>query len=134
MHCIGCGGLWFEHGQLDDLITQVPAPLEAVPLSELRAQMQDVLPPSRVVKYRSCPHCNHIMERRNYGSRSGVIIDICRQHGIYLDPGELVAIETFIAMGGLALHTNASPENPSPPIASHPRSMISRLLELLSWL
>lgn len=43
------------------------------------------------------------MNRRNFGRRSGVIVDECVEHGLFLDPGEFEAIETFIAHGGLAL-------------------------------
>ena len=41
------------------------------------------------------------MTRRNFRKISGVLIDICRDHGVWLDAGELERIRCFIANGGL---------------------------------
>ncbi|MFH1414745.1 MAG: zf-TFIIB domain-containing protein [Elusimicrobiota bacterium] len=41
------------------------------------------------------------MNRKMFKSISGVVIDICADHGIWLDPGELEQIRSFIADGGL---------------------------------
>ena len=53
-------------------------------------------------KYRKCPTCHEMMARRNYGRRSGVIVDICRAHGIWFDPDELPQILRWIKQGGLS--------------------------------
>ena len=39
--------------------------------------------------------------RKNFGKISGVIIDRCGKHGVWLDAGELEKIQHFIADGGL---------------------------------
>ena len=41
------------------------------------------------------------MHRKNYGKRSGVIVDWCGAHGTWLDADELEQIAAFIAGGGL---------------------------------
>ena len=41
------------------------------------------------------------MQRKNYGKRSGVIVDWCGTHGTWLDADELEQIAAFIASGGL---------------------------------
>jgi Zn-finger nucleic acid-binding protein len=41
------------------------------------------------------------MHRRNYGRRSGMIIDTCQLHGLWFDQGELAAILDWIHTGGL---------------------------------
>jgi len=41
------------------------------------------------------------MNRKNFGRISGVIVDECGDHGIWLDAGELQKIQHFIADGGL---------------------------------
>jgi len=51
-------------------------------------------------RYRRCPVCRKYMNRRNYGKRSGVIIDSCRQHGIWFDATELGALLRWIKKGG----------------------------------
>jgi hypothetical protein len=42
------------------------------------------------------------MQRRNFGKRSGVIVDVCGKHGVWLDADELEAVAAFIERGGLA--------------------------------
>jgi hypothetical protein len=41
------------------------------------------------------------MQRKNFGKRSGVIVDWCGAHGTWLDKDELEQIAAFIAEGGL---------------------------------
>lgn len=53
------------------------------------------------VRYLPCPVCQELMNRRNFGDRSGVIVDTCREHGIWFDPGELPRVMDFVANGGL---------------------------------
>jgi Zn-finger nucleic acid-binding protein len=52
------------------------------------------------VRYRKCPECDGFMNRRNYQKSSGVIIDVCRAHGTWLDADELEQIAGFILSGG----------------------------------
>lgn len=54
-----------------------------------------------VVKYVRCPVCLKMMNRTNFARISGVIIDSCRDHGIWFDPGEVEKIMAFVARGGL---------------------------------
>ena len=42
------------------------------------------------------------MTRRHYGRGSGVIIDVCREHGVWFDPDELPRILAWVRSGGLA--------------------------------
>ena len=51
--------------------------------------------------YRACPICHTLMHRRNYGRRSGILVDTCKQHGIWFDLGELDKILRWIKLGGL---------------------------------
>ena len=41
------------------------------------------------------------MNRVNFARISGVVVDVCKGHGTFLDPGELHAIVQFIHGGGL---------------------------------
>jgi Zn-finger nucleic acid-binding protein len=41
------------------------------------------------------------MNRVNFGQISGVVLDVCKKHGTFLDSGELQRIVTFIQQGGL---------------------------------
>jgi len=53
------------------------------------------------VQYVPCPKCRNLMNRRNFARVSGVIIDTCRDCGVWLDNQELSRIIQFINAGGL---------------------------------
>ena len=53
-------------------------------------------------QYRSCPVCGKMMQRKNYGRKSGVIVDQCREDGLWFDADELPRILAWIRGGGLA--------------------------------
>jgi Zn-finger nucleic acid-binding protein len=53
------------------------------------------------VRYRPCLRCSKMMNRVNFASLSGAVVDVCKGHGTFLDGGELHQIVTFIQAGGL---------------------------------
>lgn len=52
------------------------------------------------VRYVPCPVCTKIMNRQNFGRRSGVVIDVCKGHGVWFERSELRAAMAFIDNGG----------------------------------
>ena len=54
------------------------------------------------VAYRRCPQCDQAMHRKNFGRRSGVILDWCGDHGTWLDAKELEQVAQFVLSGALA--------------------------------
>jgi Zn-finger nucleic acid-binding protein len=55
------------------------------------------------VNYIPCPDCAQLMNRINFARCSGVIVDLCKKHGIWFDRDELTRIVEFIRSGGLEL-------------------------------
>jgi Zn-finger nucleic acid-binding protein len=53
------------------------------------------------VRYRPCPGCGLLMNRKNFGGTSGVILDVCSLHGSFFDRGELPRVLEFARRGGL---------------------------------
>lgn len=53
------------------------------------------------VNYVPCPECSQLMNRMNFARCSGVIVDICKNHGTWFDRDELSHIVEFIRDGGL---------------------------------
>jgi hypothetical protein len=41
------------------------------------------------------------MNRKNFGAHSGIIVDVCREHGTWFDGDELAAALEFVRAGGL---------------------------------
>jgi Zn-finger nucleic acid-binding protein len=50
--------------------------------------------------YRPCAVCGALMNRQNYGRRSGVILDICGAHGIWFDLDKLPRVLAWVQGGG----------------------------------
>jgi Zn-finger nucleic acid-binding protein len=53
------------------------------------------------VKYLRCPVCRGKMDRVNFARVSGVVVDVCADHGTWFDLNELHLIVDFIISGGL---------------------------------
>ncbi len=41
------------------------------------------------------------MNRKQFATGSGIVIDVCRDHGTFFDGGELAAIVDYVVGGGL---------------------------------
>ncbi len=96
--CPRCGGLHLGAAAFDaatrDADTRAKVRLEKPPtILEKGAPF----PP---VRYRRCPSCRELMNRINYAGGSGVIVDTCKEHGVWFDRGELTAIVDFLEGGG----------------------------------
>jgi Zn-finger nucleic acid-binding protein len=96
--CERCGGQLVAHGLLRALIEQREALGRAVP--SLDAPRGNPL--TSPVRYRSCPACDQLMNRKNFGGSSGIVIDVCSRHGTFFDQGELPRVLEFVRRGGLA--------------------------------
>lgn len=127
VECAACLGIWITPESFRAVTARAARAGTAdlalgVPIDELRPES---LPD--VARYIRCPACDEIMNRRQYrrGDRSsGVIIDHCRAHGVWLDHSELAAILEFVGsyaapdaapMPGLV--APPPPRAESPPIA-----------------
>lgn len=104
LECGRCAGLWlgnevFEH--LERRSRRRAASAEGKPVEPARVPPTAPTGEPGSRHYRPCPLCASLMHRRNYGHRSGVIVDTCRQHGLWFDQGELEAVVGWIRSGGL---------------------------------
>jgi len=97
--CERCGGQMVTHDLLRTLIEQREA------LGRAAASLVDVPrsnPLSDPVRYRACPSCGQMMNRKNFGGQSGIVVDVCALHGTFFDAGELPRVLEFVRRGGLA--------------------------------
>ena len=143
--CGGCGGLWLPAALLDALCAEAE-----------RAGIADLAPepakPAREeeIRYRPCAACGALMMRRNFGGSSGVVVDLCRAHGVWLDAHELERVLAWARGGGLERERTrrverarrAAQAGPSIPVAPIPAGRTvdawgdggSGLLEILAAL
>lgn len=53
------------------------------------------------MRYLACPVCTARMNRVNFARSANVIVDVCKEHGIWFDAGEVHAVIDFVERGGL---------------------------------
>jgi Zn-finger nucleic acid-binding protein len=97
--CRKCGGQFVEHALLRSLLEQY----ETTGLAFPDAPYHKPVPKAALehVHYRKCTVCQQMMNRKNFGTTSGVIVDVCSKHGTWFDPGELPQVFEFVKSGGL---------------------------------
>jgi len=59
-------------------------------------------PPPAAPRYWPCPECRRLMNRQNFARVSGIIVDVCKGHGVWFNRGELRRIIEFIRDGGMS--------------------------------
>jgi Zn-finger nucleic acid-binding protein len=97
--CATCNGLWVDAETLQRLVSEriKPAPLVGTGIAAPA--------PAHVklesVQYAPCPICKNLMNRLNFAHTSGVIVDVCTNHGTWFDADELRRVLEFISAGGL---------------------------------
>jgi Zn-finger nucleic acid-binding protein len=101
--CDECLGLFFDPGELEAVLEASVSNVFEVNRSQLD-QLNGAGSGGKLsVTYVKCPVCATIMNRVNFGARSGVVVDRCREHGIWLDGGELRRLCEWMKAGGKLL-------------------------------
>lgn len=95
--CPNCSGIWLDAGDFKILTSE----RDTYKDEDIPREVYLKKPIEPKVQYKKCVRCGRIMNRKMYKKISGVIIDICRDHGVWLDSGELEKVRIFIANGGL---------------------------------
>jgi Zn-finger nucleic acid-binding protein len=102
--CNVCGGVWLDVATFEYLVKsrdeQAGFALSGGPHLTLESY-SNASPDSGKPRYLPCPECGHLMNRKNFATTSGVIIDVCKPHGIWFDRDELGTIVQFVMKGGL---------------------------------
>jgi len=104
--CPDCLGLFLGTGGIETLLSSGVGPVWEVnrPLLDALGEAPRTAASPPPVRYRPCPCCGELMNRSLYGRRSGVIVDRCTAHGLWLDAGELRQLLEWSRAGG-QLHT-----------------------------
>jgi Zn-finger nucleic acid-binding protein len=105
LECPRCAGLWLEWEPFRLLekeaqrSAQAAADRRLASATPVETAVSD-LKGIETRAYRPCIVCGNLMHRRNYARSSGVIIDTCKDHGVWFDFEELARILTWIRRGG----------------------------------
>jgi len=101
--CDECLGLFFDPGELEAVLEASVSNVFEINRSKLGQLNESGSGNKLPVTYIKCPVCAVIMNRVNFGVRSGVVVDRCREHGIWLDGGELRQLCEWMKAGGKLL-------------------------------
>lgn len=103
LECQVCAGLWIGLESFHDLLTLEARGSAGESVSHRRpsaAAYSDK--PGSTKRYRPCPVCRELMTPRHVGQgRSGIILDVCGEHGLWFDCDELSHLIAWIRSGGL---------------------------------
>lgn len=98
--CERCDGMWADVATFEHLCATSE---ERSAVLGFLGERNRTVEPSSTISYVPCPDCGQLMNRSNFAKASGVIIDICKQHGVWFDAGELPRIIEFIQKGGMGI-------------------------------
>ncbi len=99
LECPICAGMWLGTEVFENLANKVQR--------QAAGGVESALGPKPFKKgvrkpwaYRKCIVCQKFMQRRNFAGASGIILDICHEHGIWFDNTELEQLVDWIREGG----------------------------------
>lgn len=98
--CRKCGGYWTDVVTFETVCADRESRAAVLGLISTAHQAAKNKKPAKV-SYIPCPDCRQLMNRSNFANSSGVIIDLCKQHGVWFDAEEFPKIIEFVRQGGL---------------------------------
>jgi len=101
LECGTCFGLWLDVPSFEKICADREQ--QAAVLGTASHAPEGNVRTGSPVQYVPCPECSQLMNRINFAHCSGVILDLCKKHGIWFDRDELSRIVEFIRGGGLEL-------------------------------
>jgi Zn-finger nucleic acid-binding protein len=96
--CPRCRGVWVERRALEAIVEDLGLYEEirgAFPGGDAAPSLRGGGP-----LYIKCPLCHDVMNRRQFAPGAKVIIDQCREHGVWFDERELPAVVDFVEQRG----------------------------------
>jgi Zn-finger nucleic acid-binding protein len=101
--CDECLGLFFDPGELEALLEASVSNVFNINRGTLDSINSSKRADENGISYIPCPVCKKLMNRINFGAKSGVVVDRCREHGVWLDGGELRHLFEWMKAGGKLL-------------------------------
>ncbi len=97
--CARCGGLWVDSSSFHRICQETE---EQTMVLEGTSSGPETPPTTVSHRYWPCPECRRLMNRQNFARVSGIIVDVCKGHGVWFNQGELRRIIEFIRDGGMS--------------------------------
>lgn len=121
--CGSCYGLFFDRGEIEVMLQSSVSHVFDINIRHIDNINKDRYRLNQKIQYLKCPECRVLMNRINFGYRSGVVVDQCKIHGIWMDNGELTHLLEWKKAGGQLLQQKAAalqrqPKKPHTPLPS----------------
>ncbi len=101
--CERCFGLFFDIGELEAYLESSNKRKSDINYHIITTLTNENHHQEHPVMYLRCPVCKNLMNRINYGKKSGVVVNKCPNHGIWLDSGCLDHLVGWTRAGGMEL-------------------------------
>ncbi len=124
--CKTCFGLFFDPGEIESLLDNSVTNVADINLKLIKNINKDRYQGHRGVKYVKCPCCRILMNRINFGHRSGVILDHCSKHGVWVDSGEITHLMEWKKAGGALLNAQNQEQIKQKTKTPHPSTSYNR--------
>lgn len=98
--CRKCDGFWADAETFETICANSESQSAVLGFISTRNHAHENKAPVKI-NYVPCPDCRQLMNRNNFARSSGVILDLCKQHGVWFDAEELPRIIEFVRKGGL---------------------------------
>lgn len=102
--CILCFGLFFDPGEIGELLESSVSNVFSINFKLIKNINKERYQKNKNFRYVKCPVCRIHMNRVNFGFRSGVVIDQCKKHGVWMDSGEITHLMEWKKAGGELLN------------------------------
>lgn len=124
--CPTCYGLFFDPGEVQAFLEASVAPAFSINHQGIQNIGRERANRDRRVRYIQCPECGKHMNRVNFGATSGVIMDQCKAHGVWLDNGELIQLMEWKRAGGQLRAEQLNREQQAARAAAERRAQIEK--------
>lgn len=95
IECGACHGLWLEPHQMERMLREAAASSAPLPQGEAL--------PAVPLRYIPCVRCGELMQRRQFrwgGRATHLVLDHCKDHGVWFDGQELAAALSIASQRG----------------------------------
>ncbi len=130
--CRTCFGLFFDPGEIETLLESSVSHVFEINFKLITSINKDRYQQNKAFTYIKCPKCRVLMNRVNYAHRSGVVVDQCIKHGVWLDSGETTHLMEWKKAGGELLQSKINKKSRIKPQSmqfSQTTASYDRLLE-----
>jgi Zn-finger nucleic acid-binding protein len=98
--CPRCEGIWTDTETLRQICADRDQQASVLGMAT-HIPSNTVRELDKAIHYLPCPVCGDLMNRVNFANFSGIIVQVCRQHGTWFDRDELRLVVEFIRDGGM---------------------------------